>query len=268
MTDKSILRSKEPARRSARIYRLAGQSPPAEVVSIEELNDQRVSVVIPVLNESRMIKSVVTFALQSPVVREVIVIDDGSIDGSPELAKSAGARVKTSFMLGKGGSMEDGFREAKSDVILYLDGDLTGLEEDLVEKMCRPLLNGETDFVKASFSRRAGRVTALTARPLLNTYFPEIAHFEQPLGGIVAARKDLLERLRFESDYGVDIGILLDSIALGARVMEVNIGQIEHDSKKPRKPRRYGHPGCSRNSGSSRNPRTPSAFVHKRDTRT
>jgi glycosyltransferase involved in cell wall biosynthesis len=159
------------------------------------------------------------------LVREVIVVDDGSIDGTPELAKSAGARVMTSFMLGKGGSMEDGYRKAKSEIVLYLDGDLTGLEEDLIEKMCRPLLNGETDFVKARFSRRAGRVTTLTARPLLQTYFPEIAHFEQPLGGIVAARKDLLERLRFENDYGVDVGILLDSVALGARVMEVTTPQ-------------------------------------------
>jgi glucosyl-3-phosphoglycerate synthase len=41
----------------------------------------------------------------------------------------------------------------------------------------------------------------------------------------------LLEQLRFENDYGVDIGLLLDSAALGARVAEVDIGHIEHDSQ-------------------------------------
>jgi len=173
---------------------------------------------------------VVRFALKSPLVREVIVVDDGSIDGTPELAEAAGARVITSAMLGKGGSMEEGVIEAKCDCILYLDGDLCGLADDLVERMCRPLFDGTADFVKASFSRRAGRVTVLTARPLLRTYFPEVAAFEQPLGGVVAARKELLRKLRFENDYGVDVGLLLDSIGLGARVTEVDIGHIEHDS--------------------------------------
>lgn len=214
----------------SQVYRLAGKQPARLAVLRTKEKGKSVFVVIPVLNESKRIASVVELALRSPLVREVIVVDDGSIDGTPELAEAAGARVITSSMLGKGASMEDGLLEAKADSILYLDGDLTGLAEDLVERMCAPLVSGAADFVKASFSRRAGRVTVLTARPLLRTYFPEVAHFEQPLGGIIAARKELLIRLRFENDYGVDIGLLLDSVGLGARVTEVDIGHIEHDS--------------------------------------
>jgi glucosyl-3-phosphoglycerate synthase len=84
--------------------------------------------------------------------------------------------------------------------------------------------------VKARFSRRAGRVTVLTARPLLQTYFPELVRFEQPLGGIIAVRKELLQRLHFENDYGVDVGLLIDAAALGARLIQVDIGHVEHDS--------------------------------------
>lgn len=190
-----------------------------------------VSVIIPVLNESARVAWVVRFALRSPLVGEVIVVDDGSIDGTPELAEAAGARVITSTLLGKGASMEDGLLEAKHDVLLYLDGDLAGLSDDLIEQMTGPVLSGEAGFVKARFSRRAGRVTVLTARPLLATYFPELTSFEQPLGGIIAARKDLLRRLRFENDYGVDVGLLIDASATGARLREVDIGRIEHDSQ-------------------------------------
>src|SRR6186713_1226328 len=99
----------------------------------------RVSVIVPALNESETISAVVQFANRSPLVDEVIVIDDGSIDGTPELAQGAGARVVTSTILGKGASMEDGMRVAKNEILVYLDGDLTGLNDDLIERMVQPI---------------------------------------------------------------------------------------------------------------------------------
>lgn len=190
-----------------------------------------ISVVIPVLNESPTVASVVAFAKRGPGVTEVIVIDDGSIDGTPELAAEAGAKVVTSTLLGKGASMEDGTYAATNEIILFLDGDLSELREDLVECMTKPLLENKADFVKARFTRAAGRVTMLTARPLLLTFFPEISHFEQPLGGIIAAKRSLLRRLRFETDYGVDVALLLDAAATGAVIQQVDIGHIQHDSQ-------------------------------------
>ncbi len=190
-----------------------------------------ISVIIPVLNESPTVASVVEFAKRGKNVSEVIVVDDGSIDGTPELAVQAGARVVVSTLLGKGASMEDGMWAAQNDIILYLDGDLTGLCDDLIELMTAPLLAGESDFVKARFTRSAGRVTVLAARPLLLTFFPELSSFEQPLGGIIATRRSILRNIRFEMDYGVDIGLLLDVAATGAVVSQVDIGHIEHDSQ-------------------------------------
>ena len=191
----------------------------------------RISVVIPVLNESKTIGDVVTFARRSPLVGEVLVIDDGSHDGTPELAAAKGARVVMSSMLGKGASMEDGLLAARHEFVIFLDGDLHGLAAGVIRKLAAPLLTDRADFVKASFARAAGRVTMLTAKPLLKTYFPEVAHLHQPLSGIFAVRRSLLAKLRFENDYGVDIGLLLDATALGARIAEVDIGRLEHDSQ-------------------------------------
>lgn len=197
----------------------------------ENLERRLISVIIPVLNEAPTIGSVVEFARQNPRVGEVVVVDDGSIDGTPELACAAGARVVTSTMLGKGGSMQDGVGLASNELLLYLDGDLRGLADNLIDRMTDPLLSGEADFVKARFTRSAGRVTLLTARPLLRTCFPELAPFEQPLGGIIAARRSLLQTLRFENDYGVDIGLLIDAVMARARVAEIDVGHLEHDSQ-------------------------------------
>jgi glucosyl-3-phosphoglycerate synthase len=54
-------------------------------------------------------------------------------------------------------------------------------------------------------------VTELTARPLLNVFYPDLAGLEQPLAGEVAARRELLEHLPFVTGYGVDVALLLDA---------------------------------------------------------
>ena len=190
------------------------------------------SVVIPALNEAARIGDVVRHALSDPATAEVIVVDDSSIDQTVRRARQAGAEVITSSMLGKGASMRDGLHFARSDVVVYLDGDLAGLRPDIVSDLCRPIVLGDADFVKARFGRTGGRVTELTAKPMLKVFFPELARFAQPLGGIVAARSSLLRAMRFEYGYGVDVGLLIDAQRLGARLCEVDIGSLEHDSQQ------------------------------------
>ena len=190
-----------------------------------------VTVIVPALNEAARVGGVVRLARRSRLVDEVLVVDDGSIDGTPEVARAAGARVITSSLRGKGSAMQDGVRASASPLVLFLDGDLAGLRPNLVETMVRPMLAGDADLVKARFRRESGRVTILTARPLLEIFFPELAGFAQPLGGIVAARRSLLERLELETDYGVDLGLLIDAAAAGARVREADIGSLDHQSQ-------------------------------------
>ncbi len=189
------------------------------------------SVIIPVLNEAPTIGRIVQFALADPNVDEVIVIDDGSIDGTPQTAEAAGARVQTSSMLGKGASMHDGMLAARNDLLVYLDGDLTEYRQDLISTLAEPIVQGRSDLVKGQFSREAGRVTMLTARPLLEVFFPEVSWIVQPLGGLIAARRSALEGIRFENDYGVDVGLLIDAAMCGLSIAQVDLGHIAHDSQ-------------------------------------
>ncbi len=189
------------------------------------------TVVIPALNEAKCIAEVVAFALADPATAEVIVIDDSSIDSTVEKARAAGATVLTSSMLGKGASMFDAVTPAQCNFLVYLDGDLTGLRSGIITDLCAPLLRNEADFIKARFGRGGGRVTELTAKPMIKIFFPELAKFSQPLGGIIAAKKSLLQTLTYEDGYGVDIGLLLDVHLAGAKLAEVDIGSLEHDSQ-------------------------------------
>lgn len=187
-----------------------------------------VSVIIPALNEEKTIRQVINLISCSPVVNEVLVIDDKSFDNTIKQSRLPKVRIYTSPMLGKGGSMRDGMLLAKNEVIVYLDADILTYPENVVELLSGPILDNKAEFVKSSFDRQAGRVTELVAKPLLSLLFPELTRFSQPLSGMIGAKKSWLKKLDFENDYGVDIGILLDMHALGARITEVNIGYIEN----------------------------------------
>jgi len=191
-----------------------------------------VSVIIPVINEESTIATVIEIAKAHPDVDEIIVVDDHSVDDSVTRAKSAGASVLTSTKIGKGASMREGLLVSKNNIVLFLDGDIRNYQPDTVEKLVRPLVNDEADFVKSTFDRKAGRITELVAKPLLGLLFPQGLRFSQPLSGIIAGTRESLEKITFENDYGVDIGILLDMIRLGARIAEVNIGAINHKMKQ------------------------------------
>src|SRR6185503_6025130 len=78
-----------------------------------------------------------------------------------------------------------------------------------------------------------GRVTELTARPLLNALWPELAGFVQPLGGEYAGRRAALEQVPFVSGYGVEIGLLIDLLHLGglSSLAQVDLGVRRHTSQ-------------------------------------
>ncbi len=187
-----------------------------------------ITVIIPALNEEKTIGEVVTLAIQSENVTEVLVVDDKSMDNTIEEAKNRGAKIITSTKLGKGPSMKDGVLVSKNEIVVFLDADITTYPKNIISLLTAPLLNNEADFVKSYFERQAGRVTELVAKPLLSILYPHFPRYKQPLSGMIAGKKSLFEQIIFEDGYGVDIGILMDMYIFGARISEVNIGQIEN----------------------------------------
>lgn len=187
-----------------------------------------VTVIIPALNEEKTVRQVVALVNCAVQVSEVIVVDDKSMDATVDEARKEGATVITSTKLGKGASMKDGILVAKNEFLVFLDADITTYPENIIELMASPIINEEADFVKSYFSRQAGRVTELVAKPLLSILNPDFPKFKQPLSGMIAGKKSMLAQCEFEEGYGVDIGILMDMHQMGARIAEVNIGNIEN----------------------------------------
>jgi glucosyl-3-phosphoglycerate synthase len=187
-----------------------------------------ITVIIPTLNEQTTISHVVKLVQKAPSVTEILVIDDKSLDGTIKNAKSDKVKIYTSTKLGKGASMRDGMLLANNEIIIYLDADITTYPPNIIDLMTEAIISDKADFVKSFFDRQAGRVTELVAKPLLSLLFPEISHFSQPLSGMIAGKKSFFEKVNFENDYGVDVGLLIDMHHLKARISEVNIGYIEN----------------------------------------
>jgi glucosyl-3-phosphoglycerate synthase len=99
-----------------------------------------ITVIIPALNEEEHIGSVIRFAKAHPIVSEIIVVDDKSIDQTVARATEAGAKIITSTKLGKGASMKDGILCAKNEIILFLDGDIDPYPPRTIELLSKPLL--------------------------------------------------------------------------------------------------------------------------------
>lgn len=195
------------------------------------MDNNFITVVIPAKNEEKTIAQVIENVKQNENVKQIIVVNNGSNDNTVQCAKAAGVEVIDCDNQGKGYAMEMGMQYVKNDIVVFVDADINNYSNNLIEILTNPIINNEADFVKSTFIRtKGGVVTEVVVKPLLNLLFPNMYKFSEPISGMIAAKKNVLEILEFEKDYGVDIGILIDVVQNGNRVTEVNIGEIENMS--------------------------------------
>jgi len=207
-----------------------GEFPPERLA---EHGATTVSVCLPARNEARTIGPILEQIepLRARGIVDQVVVVDNSTDGTAEIARGLGAEVHDQDqlwpehgpVLGKGDAMWRALRVLRGEIICFVDADSEEFGAHYVRGLIGPLLCAPPiSFVKGFYRRPfrhgettfpdgGGRVTELTARPLLNMFYPELAAVQQPLAGEIAARRDALERLPFVTGYGVDIALLIDA---------------------------------------------------------
>lgn len=226
-----------------------------------------ISVCVPAREEADTIGPIVSqlVALRDAgEIDQVVVIDAASADGTALIAAAAGAEVhqqdallpEFGKALGKGDALWRSLSVLTGELICFVDADSEPFDPHYVCGVVGPLLERpEIEFVKGCFRRPfkpdgattapegGGRVTELTARPLLNLFYPQLAGIRQPLAGEMAARRTLLERLPFSTGYSVEIALLLDAYAAvgldGLAQVDLDVRQNRHQSLRALGPMAY-----------------------------
>jgi glycosyltransferase involved in cell wall biosynthesis len=204
------------------------------------------SVVVPCFNEEETIAELVDMVLASDVVGELIVVDDGSTDGTAKvLAEVDDPRVRVLTRVvneGKGAALRRGFAEVRLPYVVVQDADL---EYDPAEyrRLLRPLLAGKADVVYGSrfqgssehrvlyfWHTFGNRLLTLLSNACTNLNLTDMET------GYKAFRRDVLDRIEIEEPrFGVEPELTAKVARLRCRVYEIGIsyhGRTYTEGKK------------------------------------
>jgi glycosyltransferase involved in cell wall biosynthesis len=188
----------------------------------------KASLIIPALNEAAVIGDVVA-SVPAGLVVEIVVVDNGSTDGTGEVAARAGARVVREPRRGYGAACAAGVGAVAADteVAAFLDGDGSQDPREL-PRLLGPIERGEADFVLGA--RPIGRHhplhaslgSGLVARLVSLRYGVRVTD----IGPFRALRVALLRRLGMRDlAFGWPAEMVVKAAALGARIVEVPVSQ-------------------------------------------
>lgn len=192
------------------------------------------AVVIPAYDEADRVGATVTAAATVPGVSEVVVVDDGSRDGTAGVAERAGASVlRHARNRGKAAAMETGAeavrlldqRDRTSRLLLFLDADL-GDTAAQAGPLVTPVANDEADMTIAAFSARVklgghGFVVRLSAAGIRRATGWAPA---QPLNGQRCLSREAFDAaLPLARGFGVETAMTIDLTRKGLRISEVEV---------------------------------------------
>lgn len=186
-----------------------------------------VIVLIPAYQEAERIAATVAAARALPGVTRVLVVDDGSTDGTAELAERAGAEVlRMPRNGGKGAAMRAGLAACPGDdddIFLLLDADL-GETAAQADRLLEPVLAGEADLSIARFPR-AGKAGFGLVKGLarMGTWLLTRRVLQAPISGQRACRRWVLEAAPLADGYGIEVAMNIAAGDAGARIVEVPV---------------------------------------------
>jgi glycosyltransferase involved in cell wall biosynthesis len=204
----------------------------------------KVSVIIPVYNEVNTILQVVSNVRESPFEKEVIVIDDGSTDGTREVLKEKGKGITLLFHdsnLGKGAAIRTAVPYVTGDVVIIQDADLEYHPSEY-PRLLAPILEGVADAVYGSRFQGGTHRVLLFWHAIGNNIITTLSNMFTNLNlsdmetGHKVFRAEVLKKIRIESNrFGFEPEITAKIAKMGCRIYEVPISYWGRDYSEGKK---------------------------------
>ena len=198
--------------------------------------------IVAARNEADIVAATVAALTALPEVDRVLVVDDGSHDGTAQTAREAGAAVlRLGRTVGKGGAVRAGLdAEPTADVYLLVDADV-GASAAATRSLLGPVLSGQADMTVGVLPAAGTRGGLGLVRDVSGAGAARATGFRPaaPLSGQRAVRGELLRSLPLAPRFGLETALNIDAVRAGARVVEVPV-VMEH-RHAGRGPRGFAH---------------------------
>ena len=181
-----------------------------------------VTAIIPAYNEEKYIGEVLEPLSEIRQITQIIVVSDGSTDGTVWVAGGFGAEViELPENIGKGGAMSVGFKAARGEYIVFLDADLIGLTGAHILDLIEPVLQDEADMTIGIFEN--GRLSTDMAQ-----------HIAPFLSGQRCIKSSLLQSFKGWEDagFGVEAALTIFAQVNNMRIRHVTWAAMSHVTKE------------------------------------
>ncbi|WP_088104740.1 glycosyltransferase family 2 protein [Halalkalibacter urbisdiaboli] len=195
----------------------------------------KVSVVIPAFNEERYLEKTIHAVRTLPFELEVIVVNDGSQDGTGMLAeKLAEHAIHFSKNQGKGKALQAAWRQVEGEYILCLDADLQESAAEAIH-LLQPLFEEKADVIISKVKPGAKSGFGFIKRRAQSIVYKKTGiRLEAPLSGQRAFHRQLLPILlrgRYEG-FGVETQMSIDILKANATILEVETNMKHREMGK------------------------------------
>jgi glycosyltransferase involved in cell wall biosynthesis len=194
-----------------------------------------ISVLVPVYNEShRIAKTIMALKNTIPEPRQIIVVDDGSVDNTFAIVNKLNVEVyKLKKNVGKGEALNKIVPFVKGDYILLVDGDLEDSAKE-VEKLLIPVLEGRTDVAIAKFPdshiKGFGLVKGLAK---IGVKLCSGKTYSCILSGQRAMTREVFNAITpFAHGYSIEVASTIKIARLGVKVSEIPVNMTHRTSGK------------------------------------